>query len=208
MLFITFSCFPCTVAPKLTAPSEPIIARVGTAARIEMTYTGIPTPKVTWKKDGSPAIIGMKVKTDVTDTTVIYTLRSCEKSDAGTYTATVTNDAGSDSASVDVMCVDRPGPPQAPLDQSDVTEKSVTLSWRPPASDGGSRIYTYIIEKRTDLDFKWKKVTSQDIKDLTFKVTGLKENKKYQFRVSAENKYGRSETLEGQSVTPMGQYGK
>ena len=192
----------------MTAPTEPISAKVGTPVRIEIPYTGFPTPKATWKKDGAPAIHGMRVKIDTTDKAVIYILRACEKSDAGTYTVTVTNDAGSDSASVDVSVFDRPGPPQAPLQQSDITETSVTLSWRPPASDGGSRIYTYIIEKRGDMDYKWRRVTSQDIKELTYKVTGLKENKKYQFRVMAENKYGISEPLEGQSVTPMGQYGE
>lgn len=46
-----------------------------------------------------------------------------------------------------VLVVDRPSPPVGPLDVSDITPDTCTLSWKPPLDDGGSPITNYIVEK-------------------------------------------------------------
>ena len=38
-------------------------------------------------------------------------------------------------------------PAQGPLEISDITPENCSLSWRPPADDGGSPITNYVIEK-------------------------------------------------------------
>lgn len=42
---------------------------------------------------------------------------------------------------------DKPLPPQGPLDVSDITPETCSLSWRPPLDDGGSPITNYVVEK-------------------------------------------------------------
>ncbi len=148
------------------------------------------------------------MKVETSDRAVTMIIKNCERSDAGNYTVAVKNDAGSDSASIQIKIFDKPSPPRGPLEQTDVTENAVTLSWRPPQEDGGSRIFNYIVEKQGELDFKWKPVTDKNITDLTYRVTGLKEYKRYQFRVTAQSQFGISEPLEGQDITPKGQYGE
>ena len=47
-----------------------------------------------------------------------------------------------------VYFVEAPGIPGGPLIVSQVLKHSMTISWQPPHSDGGSPIKSYIIEKR------------------------------------------------------------
>lgn len=105
------------------------------------------------------------------------------------------------------------GRPAAPalLEVVDVTEDSVTLSWLPPHSDGGSRIVRYVVElcdvTRSE---GWIKVREVDSSDrLLACVENLKEGKPYLFRVYAENAEGRGTTTEiKEAIVPTSQLGK
>ena len=41
---------------------------------------------------------------------------------------------------MEVIVLDKPSPPEGPLQYDDVTSSTVTLSWKPPKDDGGSPI--------------------------------------------------------------------
>jgi len=45
------------------------------------------------------------------------------------------------------LIADKPTPPVGPLEVSDVTPETCSLSWKPPLDDGGSPITNYIVEK-------------------------------------------------------------
>lgn len=93
--------------------------------------------------------------------------------------------------------MDRPGPPQAPLDYEEITAQSVTLSWKPPVDNGGSEVTGYVIEKR-DLTHGggWvPAVTHVNPRKTHALVPRLQEGTKYEFRVMAENLQGRSDPL-------------
>ncbi|XP_038047568.1 titin-like [Patiria miniata] len=81
---------------------------------------------------------------------------------------------------------DAPGTPEP----TDVTERSITLTWTPPPSDGGSKILGYIVERKDAYSTRWAKVTRDRVTETTLKVTDVKENSEYTFRVIAENKAG------------------
>ena len=61
----------------------------------------------------------------------------------GKYTLKAKNQHGEDQAEVDVQVLGRPEMPQGPLEVSDITKRTCTLSWKPPADDGGYPIETY-----------------------------------------------------------------
>uniref|UniRef100_A0A8D2NJT0 Fibronectin type-III domain-containing protein n=1 Tax=Zonotrichia albicollis TaxID=44394 RepID=A0A8D2NJT0_ZONAL len=65
--------------------------------------------------------------------------------------------------------------------------------WERPASDGGSEILGYVLEKRDKEGIRWTRCNKRLISELRYRVTGLIENHDYEYRVSAENAAGLSE---------------
>ncbi|ESO04852.1 hypothetical protein HELRODRAFT_191479 [Helobdella robusta] len=86
----------------------------------------------------------------------------------------------------------RPLPP-AMLEVVSTTHDSITLSWLPPESDGGSKILSYVVEQREvgGADATWFPVKRVDSNDsLVACIGGLIEGTPYLFRIYAENKVG------------------
>lgn len=120
---------------------------------------------------------------------------SSKRTDTGKYKVQLKNDSGEDECDIDVIVLDRPGVPQGPLETTETTKDSVSLQWKPPTDNGGSDITSYTIEKCAENSDRWEKVPG------TFSqpkgtIKDLETNKKYKFRVKAENIYGTGEPLE------------
>ncbi|NXG11373.1 TITIN protein, partial [Sakesphorus luctuosus] len=94
-----------------------------------------------------------------------------------------------------IIAEDPKQPPDPPVDLEvhNPTSKSVTLTWKPPLFDGGSKIMGYIIEKLAKGKERWERCNDYLVPLLTYPVKGLEEGKEYQFRVRAENAAGISE---------------
>ena len=95
-----------------------------------------------------------------------------------------------------IFPLDKPSAPVGPLNVSDIKEDSVTLSWQPPESDGGSPVTKYLIEKCDAKRKSWNKVAEIESKDLTYVVPKLFEDQPYLFRVSAINAEGQGKPLQ------------
>ncbi|XP_070686293.1 titin-like [Pempheris klunzingeri] len=85
--------------------------------------------------------------------------------------------------------------PSAPTDVevTSATSDTMTICWKRPATDGGSRISGYIIEKREKQSVRWVRVNKKPVYDLRVKASSLREGGEYEFRVFAENAAGLSE---------------
>lgn len=94
-----------------------------------------------------------------------------------------------------IILIDVPDVPEKP-EPSSLTETSVTLTWTPPASDGGSQITGYIVEKKEDFMTRWVNATRDAIHKTALTLNDLKEGSEYTFRVIAENKAGQSKPSE------------
>lgn len=74
------------------------------------------------------------------------------------------------------------------------------VSWKPPLSDGGSKIKSYCLEKKQKKDKKewgdWTPVTADEIKQTVFSVKHLTEGLECIFRVKCENLGGQSDYSE------------
>lgn len=116
-----------------------------------------------------------------------------KRSDAGPYRVTLRNRYGQDTCRLNVNVLDRPGPPQGPLEPTDIEADAITLNWRPPKDNGGDEITNYVVEKK-EPGGDWQKVSSA-VHGTTFRVRNLREGVPYEFRVMAENQYGISDPL-------------
>ena len=57
----------------------------------------------------------------------IMTVKDSKRSDAGPYKVVLGNRYGSDSARLNVNVLDKPGPPQGPIEASDIDKDAVIL---------------------------------------------------------------------------------
>ena len=80
---------------------------------------------------------------------------------------------------------------------TDVHKHSMTLTWQPPASDGGAPITGYIIEIRdTSVQGSWTRVDRVRPHIYHYTISHLTEGHNYVFRIIAENGIGRSHPLD------------
>lgn len=189
-------------APKITSDLSirDMVVIAGEEFKITVPYVATPKPKEAWSINGDEISQDHRIKFETNDIASIFTNKSAKRNDSGSYTIKLTNSVGSDSASCRVLVVDKPQPPQGPLDISDITPDNCSLAWRAPLDDGGSPITNYIVEK-LDNNGIWVKASSF-VRSTHYDVMGLEPNRKYSFRIRAENQYGVSEPLEsGEPIT-------
>ncbi|KAL1129846.1 hypothetical protein AAG570_012790 [Ranatra chinensis] len=187
---------PC--APKITSDLSirDMTVIAGEEFTITVPFIGIPTPKPVWSINSDEVIPDNRIKFETSSNQTIF-LNKCAKraTDSGMYTIHLFNSEGSDSATCKVLVVDKPLPPQGPLDATDITPETCTLTWKAPLDDGGSPITNYVVEKMDGASGVWSKLSSF-VRNCHYDVFGLEPNKKYFFRVRAENQYGISDPTE------------
>jgi Fibronectin type III domain len=95
-----------------------------------------------------------------------------------------------------VFIPDAPSAPQGPLEAIDTSPSAITLQWKPPLDDGGSRIQKYVLEKKPKGSNKWQRVPVNILPNETEATAkNLEEGQEYDFRVMAVNENGESAPL-------------
>ena len=87
----------------------------------------------------------------------------------------------------------RPDAPGKPTIE-DYSKNTAILSWERPLSDGGPKIQGYSVEYREPNNQRWFMANEFPIKNTSFLVNGLIENREYEFRVKAKNAAGYGKT--------------
>uniref|UniRef100_A0A3Q3X2S2 Titin n=1 Tax=Mola mola TaxID=94237 RepID=A0A3Q3X2S2_MOLML len=190
-------------APTATMDSkfkDLTVVHAGETFVIDADYAGKPLPEVIWLKDGKEVdktTQRMEVKTTLTHT--ILTVKDCIRVDGGNFVLKLVNVGGVKLVPVNVKVLDRPGPPDGPLEVKGVTAEKCYLHWNHPSQDGGASINHYMIEKRETSRLSWTMVEPK-IQAISYKITKLLPGNEYIFRVTAVNKYGVGEPLESEPV--------
>ena len=172
----------------------------GDNAKIKIYFSGDQPLNVSLSHGGREVVDNDHIKYTVFDDYLIVFIREIQKDDAGQYEVTVSNDSGAVTAAFNVYITGLPGPPQGPLQVTEINKHTCTLQWQPPTVDGGSRVTHYVIERRDMAHSHWV-VVSTTCRDTTFMVQGLTENQEYLFRVMAANQNGVGPPLE--AVNPV-----
>ena len=186
--------------PKINRRTlKEITVRVGETIEFKTDIEGEPPPDVTWSKDGKTLsdsemrrIVNKPYKTH-------FCIDEAVRKDDGIYLITAVNIHGKDMVEVRVNVVDRPGPPEGPVEITGVHKTGCKLAWKPPKDDGGLPIDHYVVEKQ-DLDTGiWSPVGKSP--GCNIDVDGLEPGHQYKFRIRAVNPEGESDNLE--SLKPI-----
>lgn len=87
-----------------------------------------------------------------------------------------------------------PTQPRGPIEILEITKTTITISWLPPAFEGGAAISNYIIDYKETAK-SWRLSARIPAHKTSHTISDLKEGKSYYFRVSAENYVGVSSPL-------------
>ena len=177
--------------------------KVGKDFSVDIPIFGRPKPVVTWSKDGGPLKFTTRVNITNTLKHTTLSIKEAVGDDGGMYSINAANSTGKKDTTIEIIVLDKPGPPSGPVRFDEITTQSVTISWDPPKHNGGSQISNYIVQKRETTSNTWENV-SINYARTTIKVPRLKTGAEYQFKIIAQNRYGKSYGLD--SPTVVAQY--
>jgi titin len=93
-----------------------------------------------------------------------------------------------------------PDKPEGPIEITNVTDKSATVSWKPPLHDGGSQIIGYLIKRRDIKRPVWVKCGRVNANTLKSNIKDLMEGNEYSVQIFAENAEGLSIPLDSDTL--------
>ncbi|XP_061891550.1 titin-like [Entelurus aequoreus] len=180
--------------PKLQLNLTTFTVKNAEELKVEIPVVANPVPKVEWKRDGQAIKETSRLEIATTSSLTVLHIRHAAREHAGQYSITAKNNAGDDTRELTVVVLEKPDPPSGPVKVDEVSSDYVSISWEPPEYTGGCQLDNYIVEKREITNMEWQTVSATTVRT-TIKVTKLKTGSEYQFRVFAENRYGKSTSI-------------
>lgn len=190
---------PKNLAPKIDRNFMlNVKVRAGQNFELDVPVIGEPPPTKEWSLRDNMIIQTDRIRLTNEPYRTKLRVIDAKRADSGEMQLVARNSNGVDRASVMVVVLDVPGPPEGPLRPEDVTHSSCTLRWRPPKDDGGSEITHYVCEKMDTEAMRW--VPVGECAGTSMRADNLIEGHDYMFRVRAVNKQGESMPLATQSA--------
>uniref|UniRef100_A0A8C0ZD13 Myosin-binding protein C, slow-type n=1 Tax=Cyanistes caeruleus TaxID=156563 RepID=A0A8C0ZD13_CYACU len=202
---------PCKVhivdPPKLhldgLGENNTVTVVAGNKLRLEIPITGEPTPKVFWSRGDKMVTDSGRIRAETYPDSSCLVIDAAERDDSGAFRITLKNEAGEDTALINIKVVDVPDPPQAP-NVTEVGEDWCIMTWEPPANDGGSPILGYFIERKKKQSSRWMRLNFELCKETTFEPKKMIEGVAYEVRVFAVNAIGMSKpSMPSKSFVPL-----
>ncbi|XP_074707142.1 roundabout homolog 3 [Strix uralensis] len=201
-------------------PANRTVLPVGATARLPCWVGGgDPPTSVGWLKDGS-ALVGAQPRASLLENGTLQ-ITGLRVTDSGHYECVATSPGGrthwggslevqgdgSDLSPPSPEPGVLPGPPSTPV-VTNVTQSSVTLSWKGSEDNGATHVTSYLVEAFSQAaGGPWQTVAA-NVEGETHTVSGLVPNTVYLFLVRAVNAYGLSdpsgvsEPVRTQEATP------
>ncbi|XP_011787227.1 PREDICTED: immunoglobulin-like and fibronectin type III domain-containing protein 1 [Colobus angolensis palliatus] len=192
-----------TIAPDVTEKlREPLVVKAGKPVTVKIPFQSHLPVQAAWKKDGAK-VVGSgdkEAQVDLGDGYARLCLPSTGRKDSGQYSVMLRSEGGSVQAKLTLQVIDKPDPPQGPMEVQDCHRAGVCLRWRPPRDDGGQPVECYLVERRQAGRSTWLKVGEAPADSTTFTDAHVEPGRKYAFRVRAVTSEGAGEALESEET--------
>nr|XP_012607021.1 myosin-binding protein H-like isoform X1 [Microcebus murinus] len=185
---------PIEEHPKIWLPRalrQTYIRKVGDTVNLLIPFQGKPKPQATWTHNGC-ALDTSRVSVRNGEQDSILFIREAQRADSGRYQLRVQLGGLEATATVDILVIERPGPPQS-IKLVDVWGFNATLEWTPPQDTGNTALLGYTVQKADTKSGLWFTVLERYHRTSCI-VSDLIVGNSYAFRVFAENQCGLSET--------------
>ncbi|KAM9799898.1 immunoglobulin-like and fibronectin type III domain-containing protein 1 [Syngnathus typhle] len=175
---------------------KPLTVRVGHNATFKIPFAPQESLTVNWSKNGSEVKDGGGVKIVKEPNHSRLLFKDCLRADMGEIKIHLKNPFGTAEATSQLFVLDRPGPPEGPVETLDTTSSLIEIKWKPPKDDGGCPITNYNIERQQAGHNLWTKLGHVSGDKTTFRDRNVTHGKKYSYRIYAENSEGLGDFLE------------
>ncbi|XP_077385040.1 immunoglobulin-like and fibronectin type III domain-containing protein 1 [Festucalex cinctus] len=175
---------------------KPLTVRVGQNATFKIPFAPQEALIVNWSKNDTEVKDGGGVKIVKEPNHSRLLFRDCLRTDTGEITIQLKNPFGTAEATSQLFVLDRPGPPEGPVEIIDTASSLIEIKWKPPKDDGGCPITNYIVERQQAGHSLWTKLGNASGDKTTYRDRNVTHGKKYSYRIYAENSEGLSDALE------------
>ncbi|XP_005245637.1 immunoglobulin-like and fibronectin type III domain-containing protein 1 isoform X1 [Homo sapiens] len=192
-----------TIAPDVTEKlREPLVVKAGKPVIVKIPFQSHLPIQAAWRKDGAEVVgsSDREAQVDLGDGYTRLCLPSAGRKDCGQYSVTLRSEGGSVQAELTLQVIDKPDPPQGPMEVQDCHRAGVCLRWRPPRDNGGRTVECYVVERRQAGRSTWLKVGEAPADSTTFTDAHVEPGRKYTFRVRAVTSEGAGEALESEEI--------
>uniref|UniRef100_A0A672R9W4 Immunoglobulin like and fibronectin type III domain containing 1, tandem duplicate 2 n=1 Tax=Sinocyclocheilus grahami TaxID=75366 RepID=A0A672R9W4_SINGR len=181
-------------ADALSKFSEPVIVKAGENASFKLPFSGKEPIKIQWFKENEELLEGHGVRIEKSSTHSRLLLTKCQRKDTGEIKIKIKNEFATVEATSKLTVLDRPTPPQGPVEIVESSLSAIEFKWRPPKNDGGCPVTNYNLERQQLGRNTWTKIG--DIPGQpTYRDTNIDRGRKYCYRIRAKNLEGFSEVL-------------
>ncbi|GFT67977.1 titin [Nephila pilipes] len=181
--------------PKLGYPSsykDGLTFDSGDTLRLRVTIFGKPPPSVKWFFNDSESPLNDRISIAQLPESMEIRIQDLSAKDSGRYKIVAYNVMGEDSIDVEVSITGPPDPPEGPLTFEVVEDNEIILKWNTPLRDGGSEIFSYVVEMKKVGDEIWSRFGSTHKTSISLGDIDDIEGSTY--RIRATNIYGTSGT--------------
>ncbi|XP_066559662.1 immunoglobulin-like and fibronectin type III domain-containing protein 1 isoform X5 [Amia ocellicauda] len=181
--------------------SKPIAVKAGQNAELKMPFEGRPPFKVSWFRDGEELLDDKNVKVEMGPNHSRLLLTKCKRKNGGEIKVKIKNDNGTVEAMTNLVVLDKPSPPQGPVEVLESSPTCIEFKWRPPRDDGGAPVLKYSLERQQVGRNTWTKLGEVPGNTHSFATNQVEHGRKYCFRIQALTAEGASEVLETDEIT-------
>ncbi|KAJ8395357.1 hypothetical protein AAFF_G00033420 [Aldrovandia affinis] len=185
---------------ELTEYTKPVTVKNGQNGAFKIRYVGGDPMKVQWYKDGEELAEQANIKIEKTEGHTYLLLRKLHRKDSGEIKIKIKNEFGAMEAITQLIVLDKPMPPQGPVEVIEGSANCIEIKWRPPKDDGGSKVTHYNMERQQVGRNTWKKIGDIPGDPQSYKDTNVDHGRRYCYRIKAITAEGVSDLMETEDI--------
>ncbi|KAM3877763.1 immunoglobulin-like and fibronectin type III domain-containing protein 1 [Diretmus argenteus] len=186
-------------ADGLSEFSKPVIIKAGQSATFKLSFVGREPMKIQWFNEGEELYEDTHTKIERSSVHTRLLLTKCPRKASGEIKIKIKNECGTTEALTQLTVLEKPTPPQAPVDIIESSSTCIDFKWRPPKDAGGSPITNYILERQQIGRNSWKKLGKIG-PEPKYRDSDVDHGRKYCYHIRAETEEGISEMLETDDI--------